>query len=681
MLTRSLLLPALVLSTAAACTEAPTTRVLFDRGADDLTQTILPSDRYKGEVVLDAFSEAQLALLPFLRQLRFTAQTGWAPTTPIRIPLTPARTEPEQWLDADTVPGAIRLYRVDTNPAVDVPLGSHVYHAATGALHIRPEALLAPGRYAIVVLDGRLRTRAGDPIEPSADAVLVRAAGDTLTDPDFAVVAATDPDIDRRSNTLAFVTFTVTAATAQTGYLQQIVTGAAPAALGDEDVTFTLSPFMPEEGRQLAIVGQPVATDDATIDAVFTAAGLEALPRAAIGRITGGLVVTPNFISAPQPDLAALFTNHTILGRGPLLPFSPTNPPALSATAPFRPLPFIAFFPKTPLPNAPVIVALHPVTSQKEAFFAFAHAACQAGHALIAIDLFQHGARQADITPAEGHFSDRLDVVLQGAGVAFPDPFFNLTFLARTRDRLRQTLVDTLSLIHILDQAEGADPRIDINADGTPDAFGPIRIVGHSLGASVGLAAAALSPAVDRVVVAAPGANLMQILDESPVIGRRLGLLLLATGNADGIGLMAGSERRLVPEHAEREVFSIVAETILAPVDTVTWLGALGARQASPAPLRVLALLPAGDSTFTPAAHVRFADALRTAAEDAEADHGHLGEDLLGLGWPTVTDTSKGFPTITTATYAADHGFLLDFADPAVTAAAQAQAAAFLAAP
>jgi len=663
------------------CSDAPPIQLLYDRSAEDLTLTVFPSDRYKGEAVLDGFSEVQLASLPFLRQLRFTAQTGWAPTTAIRIPFTRSRSDSSRWLDMTTVPAGLRIYRVDTNPATPITPGEMHFDGGSGALLIRGETPWAPGRYAVAVLANTLKTRAGDAIAASTDTLLTRGQGDPGTDADLALVSAVDPKISRRSDTLALFSFTVVDPTAQTGYLNVVITGKAPASLGDADEMMALSPFMPLEGRKLAIVGQPVATDDAAIDAVFVGAGLGALPRAAIGRITGGLVVTPNFISDPVPDPAALFTNHTILGRGGLLPFSPANPPVLSARAPYRELPFIAFFPKVALPNTPIIVALHPLDSQKEAFFAFAHAACAAGHALIAIDLYQQGARQADIAVPEGDFAERVDVVLKGAGIIFPDPFFNLTFLARTRDRFRQSLADTLSLIHILTHANGADPRVDIDADGTPDTFGAIRIVGHSFGALIGAVAAAISPAVDRVVLAAPCADLIQCLDESPALATRLGLLLLATGNANQIGLMAGSERRMVPKTPQRDVFSRVAETILAPVDPASWATTLVGRQSTATPLRMLIQMPAKDLVFTPNGNRRFADAIGGAAEAGEVAYGQLGDDLFNLGWPPIVDPTKGLPAITAATIAGGHGFFLDFVDPAVTGAAQQQAAGFLASP
>src|SRR5690606_36512758 len=105
----------------------------------------------------------------------------------------------------------------------------------------------------------------------------------------------------------------------------------------------------------------------------------------------------------------------------------------------------------------------------------------RAGVALVAIDAYQHGARQHDIALPEGGFSDKLDVALAAAGVAFPDPFVNPTFLARTRDKLRQTVVDAMALVRVVSEADGTRPEIDLDGDGVGDAFGGVYVVGNSL--------------------------------------------------------------------------------------------------------------------------------------------------------------------------------------------------------
>src|SRR5262245_18445288 len=85
------------------CDDDKDVTMLFDRCANDPTRHVFPTDEYKGDVVLDAFSEAEIALDPFVQQLRYTAQLGWAPTTAVRLPFTPAPDDPDRWIDVDSV--------------------------------------------------------------------------------------------------------------------------------------------------------------------------------------------------------------------------------------------------------------------------------------------------------------------------------------------------------------------------------------------------------------------------------------------------------------------------------------------------------------------------------------------------------------------------------------------------
>jgi pimeloyl-ACP methyl ester carboxylesterase len=236
-----------------------------------------------------------------------------------------------------------------------------------------------------------------------------------------------------------------------------------------------------------------------------------------------------------------------------------------------RAIPYLAFFPKTAPPSGtPVIIALHGLGRSKSDWLLFAATACRTGHALIAIDLFQHGDRQDKIDPKEGSFAGKLDTALLKGGIAFPDPFINPTFLARTRDKLRQSMVDTLALIRILGAADGLLP-IDFDGDGQPDpAYGPIRLLAMSLGAMVALPVAAVSPEVDRVVLTSPGAHISQIVNDIAAIAKQLDPLIYMTANADQFGLLHDSPRFMLPDGPEREVFTRVSETIFAPADPVT---------------------------------------------------------------------------------------------------------------
>lgn len=660
----------------AACDTSSDVTLLFARGASDPTQHVFPSDEYRGPAVLDAFTGVQLEALPFLRHLRATFQTGWAPTTGLRIPFTPIFEEPDRWIDMTTAADAIRVYRVDVSPPTRVALGELRLFQRTNAILARPRAPFAPGRYAAVVLDGKLTTRGGGRVTRSADQGLVIRDGDPVTGADFDAVAAVDDDITGRADTLAFWTFTVVDPTGQLSLLASYVTGKLPVDKAGVDEVLDVTPIVPEATRELAVGGAlTVAEGDAAVKAVYEAAGIGALPTDKIGRIVGGAISTPVFVSDPSPDPQNLFFNGTFVARNPTSPFMPGNPLSLSRTTPTRLLPYVMFIPKAHAPDLPVIVALHGITRSKEDWLAFANAACAAGHALIAIDHYQHGQRQADIAVPEGGFATRLDPVLQAAGVNFPDPFLNPTFIGRTRDKLRQSMVDQLALIHLLAQGDGANPLIDFDGDGEPDSFGPIRLIGHSLGAILGVGLASVSPEIDRVVLAAPGSHLVQIINDSPALSRDLDLLMYATGNATGFGILADSPRRLVPDGPEREVFSRVTETILAAVDPASFGGPLVSGALGNAP-KTLVIFAKSDLVVTTPSNVRLAQAFAAGSVDPSAVV-LAGEELFPLGLPTGEAGSH----VTVRQVAGGHGSFLDFVDPAVTAQSQSAAATFFAAP
>lgn len=658
----------------AGCDEVNDVTLLFQRQSPDPTQHVFPSDEYRGVAVLDAFSEVQLATLPFLRHLRATFQPAWAPTTGVRIPFTEVGDDVDRWIDDETAKDAIRLYRLDT-AATPVPLGELRLQQRTNALLVRPRAPFVAGRYAVLVLNDRLATHGGGRVTRSPDQALIVRDGDPLTDPAFEAVAAADPDIETRADTLAFWTFTVADPTAQLAFLKQVVTGkVAVDKAGDDDI-LDITAIGPPESRELAVGGaQVIADSDAAVAAVYAAAELSALPTDKIGKIVFGAISAPVFVSDPTPDLAALFFNGTFAGKNPLLPFAPGNPLSLSASTPTKLLPYVMFIPKVHAPKLPVIIGVHGISRSKEDWFTFANAACAAGHALIAIDLYQHGARQADIAVPEGGFATHLDPVLKAVGVNFPDPFLNPTFIGRTRDKLRQSIVDQLALIHLLSEGDGDNPLIDFDGDGAPDDFGPKRLIGHSLGGILSVAIAAVSPEIDRVVLAAPASHLTQVINDSPRLGRDIDLLMVATANATGFGILADSERRLVPDGAEREVFSRVTETILGPVDPASYAAALVSGALGNAP-RVLVQFSLGDDVVTNLGNVRLAQAL--ASTDDAAAVALIGDELFPLGVPTTTAGTR----VTLRQYAGSHGLLLDFVDPAVTATAQQHAAAFFAAP
>ncbi len=677
----ALALPALMLG-ACAADDGPMV-LRFDRSAPTVSDHPFPDDRYIDPTtgVIYGFTEEQLAALPFLLHLPLTAQVGWWSGTMIRLPFTPAHGQPDRWIDVETVPDAVALYRLEADAAIEVPLADHTVWPHTNSVSVRPAAPLLPGKYGAVVRADVLTTRAGESVSASEDYGDIQDGGDESTDPGFALITAADDTISGRADTLAYFELTVGDDVGQSVLLEAYVTGKVPVDRAGSDVTLDVTALAPPESVEIAVGGaQVLAAGPELVAAVFAANGLGALPTDGIGSIVAGAVSTPNFVSVDVPDPTALFTNETFVGRNPALPFLPSNPLSLSAAAPFRTLPYLAFFPQAAQTPMPVVLAIHGFGLSKESFFSVASALCSSGHAVIAIDNYQHGSRQADIAVPEGDFLDKLDPVLIQLGIAFPDPFINPSFLARSRDRLRQSVVDQLALLRLITAGDGTNDLIDFDGDGAADHFGDVVVVGESLGGIVGTIMAAVSPSISRAVLNVPGADIAAIVRDSPFLAHDTNLLALATASAEGIGLMAGVDAPFLPGTEEREVYDIVAETVIAPADAGTYApfvlnGGLGGS----AP-RVLVQLAAADTVIPQNASRRYVRAIAAGAEDLPLlVDGELNQAWFDVGGlDEVDDFSLGLPPSGVAIFPGDHAFLIDFADPATTAAAQLQMVQFL---
>ena len=671
---------ALALALALGACDARPIALDFDRAAIDRADHVFPTDQYRGEALLDAFSEAQLATLPFLRQLRLAGRAGYSAATALQLPFTPSPDDPGGWIDPDRLLAGVRVYRLKpSGPPESIPLARARVAPRTNTATLFPNAPWAPGPYAVAVLAGRVRTRDGAAVIPSRDYGRVIASGDPRTDEAFAAVAAADPDVSSRAATIAFFTFTVADDGADLAHLRDSVLGVAPVSRAGVAEHLALTPLAPAETRAIAVgAARTLAATPDEVAAFYAAAGAAGAPTAAIGRVVTGDLATPNFLSDPVGDVAALFTNATFRGANPARPPGLDNPLALSASAPSRVIPYLALYPVASPSPPPVVVALHGISRQKEDWLAAANTLCAAGHVVVAIDLYQHGARQRDIAVPEGGFAERTDPVLAAAGVAFPDPFLSPTFLARTRDKLRQSLVDALALVRVLAAADGTEPLVDLDGDALPDHFGPVRLVGQSLGAILGAQLAALSPDLDRALLSVPGGSLLQILEESPALRPDIDLLLYATANAPGFGLLAGQTRGLLPDDRARELFDRVAETLLGGADPLSTARAILSGALDNGRPRVLVQLALGDLVVPNATNLRFVQALAAGADDA-SDLPQIAPVLVDAGLPTWD--SPGLPRDGVATFAAPHTHLLDGVVPAATAAAQAQMAAFLTAP
>ncbi|TNF24266.1 MAG: hypothetical protein EP329_25240 [Deltaproteobacteria bacterium] len=658
-----------------ACQER-TIAIGFDRAAEDLTGHVYPTDQYRGDEVLDAFSERQLAALPFLHQLGDTHRDGFGAATAIRLPFTPSPDDAGGWIDADGLTDAIRVYRVSSDPPRRVTLGRATVERHTNTVTVTPAAPWTPGSYAVVVLAGEVRTRDGATVTTSDDYARVQRDGDALTDGAFGAVAAVDDAVRARTDTIAFFTFTVGEDTDQLALLARYVDGKLAVDRDGDDALLDITPLHPAGEREIAAGDAEVvaATPYEVARLVADLVG-PGLPTDAIDRVVVGALATPNFVSDTIYDEQALHTNGTFLGRNPLIDFTTDNPLSLSTSAPSRIVPYLAIFPKASEDPPPVVVALHGISRQKEDWLAAANALCASGHVVIAIDFYQHGARQRDIAVPEGDFGAKVDPVLAAGGQRFPDPFIDPTFLARTRDKLRQSIVDELALIRILASANGESPLIDLDGDGTPDDYGAIHLVGQSLGSILGTMIAAVSPDVDRVVLSVPGGSLLQVLEESPALHGDIDVLIYLTANAPGFGLLAGQTRAMLPDDGARQLFDRVAETVLAPVDPLTYAPAVLSGDLGNARPRVLVQLALNDLVVPNTTNTRLVQALAAGVDDPR-DFPQIPPVEVETGLPSWEGAA--LPVDGVASFVGVHQMLLDWSDPEGTAAAQAQMVEFL---
>ena len=120
--------------------------------------------------------------------------------------------------------------------------------------------------------------------------------------------------------------------------------------------------------------------------------------------------------------------------------------------------------------------------------------------------------------------------------------YINLSNFSRTRDGIRQTVLDMLNL--------GASiGDMDVNADGTADDLDPSKIyfIGHSLGGIVGATFLAVNnntdvraynsslPEIQAAALGNPGGGFVKLLENSPSIGAKvLGGLEAASGITQG---------------------------------------------------------------------------------------------------------------------------------------------------
>lgn len=237
----------------------------------------------------------------------------------------------------------------------------------------------------------------------------------------------------------------------------------------------------------------------------------------------------------PKSDLGGWVPQGTFVswlaldeqGRGTLLT-DPTRGKEVT-------LPFLMTVPKGSAPPSgwPLVVFQHGLTRAKSDMLALANTLASTGIATIAFDVIYHGTRSRCMLDThcddngsagacdaksgacrKGKLADRNQDNIPDASGAY---FLNTTNPFAIRDNFRQHVIDAAALLRgvALQAAQGLkDPQgNDINFKIDPN---KVSLVGHSLGAILGVLVLATDPLPSRGVLATPGSPLVDIILTAP---------------------------------------------------------------------------------------------------------------------------------------------------------------------
>ncbi len=201
----------------------------------------------------------------------------------------------------------------------------------------------------------------------------------------------------------------------------------------------------------------------------------------------------------------------------------------------------------------PVVIFIHGITGDRSNMLGIAPALTAAGFVVIAIDQPLHGVAANSPLRVPGTTERTFDADLDQDGAIDPSGayFINLESLASSRDNLRQSAIDQITLLRSL-----GGLRLGPNADETINTDA-VRLVGHSLGGIVGTTTLALTDEIGAATLAMPGGGIAKLLDGSQTFGP-----VIAAGLA-GNGVNEGTDNY--------ENFLRIAQLVSDPGDPINW--------------------------------------------------------------------------------------------------------------
>jgi dienelactone hydrolase len=303
-------------------------------------------------------------------------------------------------------------------------------------------------------------------------------------------------------------------------------------------------------------------------------ANCAAVGCAAVGDVVGGLLNTVNYQ-----------TTQTNPDGGSATP-GPWNDPVHPTQQSTPQIQALIFLPAGSPPTGgwPFVIFGHGLGEQKEDLFAIAPQLAAAGYATAAVDDVDSGSRaiQTSTTAALG---------CSGTPTysAQPQCFTQIlsTDLATTRDNIRQTVLDYLSLSAALKACGTSGCAYVSGTSGTVVAVNGAKLgyVGQSLGGIIGTTFSASSNDIKAAVLNVPGVGLLDILENTANLSIRCSLVngLINAGVVTGDLYTGGSTGLCLTEDWQKQAsyqqFASVARWVLDPADGANYLAKLAPKK------------------------------------------------------------------------------------------------------
>jgi hypothetical protein len=389
-------------------------------------------------------------------------------------------------------------------------------------VEVTPDAQPLPERtrYAVVVRD-TVRASDGTPILMMPAGHFVRAAAPVAIDGASEVDAVADEDALRLERVRGEVVPFLEARAARQGSADPDAGVLAAWTFTTMSITAPMASWL----RQPEELGVPVEPADIVHQSPFEALGdflLAIGSLGSVGDVYHGTIASPVFLDRETRAFRA-DGGHEVQP----IAFTMTAPRNLQAGQ-----------------KVPIVVFAHAIMTERRMVLAIGDALAREGYAAIAIDLPMHGSRAycwsegpltvpnpstGQLTPIADPCSDGSVCQVDGrcldsAGQARPlrlwpvismpmssgAAFIELEQIANTRDHFQQSLIDLTALVRSLRQGHW---ETVLGAPIDPDR---IYFAGQSLGGIIGATFVAVAPDVRDAVLNVPGADVVDLFNESP---------------------------------------------------------------------------------------------------------------------------------------------------------------------